>query len=129
MPTTAPASKPSDADATRRIGTREHYRWLEGIVKVTLVLNLIDAVFTLIWVRLGLASEANPFLAELVNAHPLGFVTLKLGLVGLGSLLLWRLRQRPLAVIAMFLAFLAYYVILLMHVDYLSYVVGILLSA
>lgn len=111
------------------IGTRQHYRWLEGIVKVTLVLNLLDALFTLVWVWLGLASEANPFLAELVLAHPLAFVATKLGLVGLGSLLLWRLRHRPLAVVAMFLAFLVYYGILLLHVDYLSYVVGILLSA
>ena len=30
-----------------RIGTREYFRWLEGIVKGTLVLNLLDALFTL----------------------------------------------------------------------------------
>jgi hypothetical protein len=123
------APAPQTAEPTRRLGTRQHYRWLEGIVKVTLVLNLVDAVFTLAWVGLGLASEANPFLAELVTAHPILFVSTKLGLVGLGSLLLWRLRHRPLAVIAMFVAFLVYYGILLMHVDYLGYVIGILLSS
>ena len=51
------ASTPHGASDTRHIGTPQHYRWLEGIVKVTLVLNLLDAIFTLIWVRLGLASE------------------------------------------------------------------------
>ena len=114
--------------AIHRIGTREHFRWLEGIVKGTLVLNLLDAVFTLTWVGTGLASEANPFLHELVHAHPVAFVTAKLALVGLASLLFWRLRQRPLAVIGIFVGFLVYYALLLVHVDYLSTVVGILLS-
>ncbi|MGH0028952.1 MAG: DUF5658 family protein [Myxococcota bacterium] len=112
-----------------RIGSRQHFRWLEGIVKVTLVLNLVDAVFTLLWVWAGLASEANPLLAELVLEHPIAFVSVKLALVGLGSMLLWWRRQRPLAVVAIFLAFLVYYGILLLHIDYLATVVGILLSA
>lgn len=122
-------TSPTPRSAAAHIGTHEHFGWLEGIVKVTLVLNLLDALFTLTWVGLGLASEANPFMAELVVQHPVAFVVTKLALVGLGSLLLWRYRRRPLAVVAMFLAFLVYYAILLMHVDYLSYVVGILLSA
>jgi hypothetical protein len=109
------------------IGTREHYRWLEGIVKVTLVLNLLDALFTLTWVVSGLATEANPFLHDLVHQHPVSFVAAKLTLVGLGSLLLWRHRGRPLSVVAIFVAFLAYYALLLIHVDYLATVLGILL--
>ena len=121
-----PPAAPSPS-AIHRIGTREQFRWLEGIVKGTLVLNLLDAVFTLFWVGAGLASEANPFLHELVHGHPLTFVTAKLALVGLASLLFWRLRQRPLAVIAIFIAFLVYYALLLVHVDYLSSVIGILL--
>lgn len=111
----------------RRIGTRQHFRWLEGIVKVTLVLNLLDALFTLAWVSAGLATEANPFLDELVHAHPVAFVAVKTSLVGLASLLFWRLRDRPLAVVAIFLCFLVYYGLLLIHVDYLALVVGILL--
>ena len=118
----APAHTPSAS-----IGTREHYRWLEGIVKVTLVLNLLDALFTLTWVVSGLATEANPFLHDLVHRHPVSFVSAKLALVGLGSLLLWRARSRPLAVVAIFVAFLAYYTLLLIHVDYLATVLGILL--
>jgi hypothetical protein len=110
------------------IGTHEHFRWLEGIVKGTLVLNLLDACFTLAWVWAGLAREANPLLDELVHGHPIAFVGAKLGLVGLGSLLLWRLRGRPLAVIAMFVAFLTYYALLLIHVDYLGTLLGILLA-
>jgi hypothetical protein len=110
------------------VGTQEHFRWLEGIVKVTLVLNLLDALFTLAWVWAGLAREANPLLGELVHGHPIAFVAAKLGLVGLGSLLLWRLRHWPLAVVAMFVAFLAYYALLLVHVDYLGSLIGFLLT-
>ena len=123
-PMTAPAERPSP---TLSIGTREHFGWLESIVKGTLVLNLLDALFTLTWVGAGMASEANPLLHELVHRHPILFVTAKLALVGLGSLLLWRLRTSRFAVIAMFVAFLAYYALLLVHVDYLGLVLGILL--
>jgi hypothetical protein len=35
------------------------FRWLHGIVKTVLVLNLLDAIFTLVWVRFGYAREAN----------------------------------------------------------------------
>jgi len=121
---TAPAERPTPPLS---IGTHQHYRWLEGIVKVTLVLNLLDALFTLTWVGAGLASEANPFLHELVHRHPVVFVTAKLALVGLGSMLLWRLRERRSAVIGIFIGFMAYYALLLVHVDYLGHVLGILL--
>jgi Domain of unknown function (DUF5658) len=106
------------------IGTDEHFRWLQGIVKVVVVLNLVDATLTLLWVWGGLAHEANPLLADLVRQYPVGFAATKLALVGLGTLLLWRLRERPLAVIAIFLAFLAYYYLLLMHVRFLALLVG-----
>ncbi|MDJ0853550.1 MAG: DUF5658 family protein [Myxococcota bacterium] len=114
---------PSRPTPSPRIGTPQHFRWLHGIVAVTLVLNLIDAVLTLFWVGAGLASEANPLLAELVEHHPVFFALAKLGLVGLGSLLLWWLRDRPLAVIGIFGAFVVYYLILLHHLRFLSQLV------
>ena len=42
-----------------QVGTSEHFRWLRGIVVAVLVLNRLDAVFTLLWVEAGLALEAN----------------------------------------------------------------------
>ncbi len=116
-------SAPSRPSPSPRIGSPEHFRWLHGIVAVTLVLNLIDAVLTLFWVGAGLADEANPLLADLVENHPLFFALAKLGLVGLGSLLLWWLRDRPLAVIGIFAAFVVYYLILLHHLRFLSQLV------
>lgn len=106
------------------IGTPEQFRWLHGIVKLILALNLLDATFTLTWVNAGLAREANPLLDHLVLAHPVMFAVVKLTLVGLGSLLLWHHRFRPMAVIGIFAAFVVYYVLLLYHVGYLSLIVG-----
>jgi len=111
------------------VGTPQHFRWLHGIVKAVLVFNLLDALFTLIWVRWGLAREANTLIDELVNDHAVVFVLVKLGLVGLGSWLLWNRRQRPVAVIGIFAAFLAYYFVLLYHIQYASDLVRWLLAA
>jgi formate hydrogenlyase subunit 3/multisubunit Na+/H+ antiporter MnhD subunit len=101
---------------TRRyIGTAQHFGWLERILQVTLVLNVLDAIFTLWWVLTSQAIEANPLMATAIAAHPVVFVCVKLALVGMGSWLLWRHRKRPLAVISIFVAFLVYYGILLLH--------------
>jgi hypothetical protein len=103
---------------SRPVGTEAQIGWLTGIVKAILVLNLFDAIFTLLWVRAGLATEANEMMATLVNHHAVLFVVTKLGLVSLGSLLLYRYRRRPAAVIAIFIVFVVYYLILLYHLSY-----------
>ena len=100
------------------MGTPEHFRWLHGIVKTVLVLNLFDAIFTLVWVRAGFAREANLMIDRLVEQHALAFFAVKLGLVGMGSWLLWQRRNHPTAVVAIFIAFLTYYLVLLYHVQY-----------
>ena len=110
------------------IGTPQQFRWLLGIVKMILTLNLLDAVFTLVWVNAGLAREANPLLAEIVIDHPVLFVVVKLSLVGFASLLLWRSRHRPLAVVGIFLSFFVYYCLFLYHIGFLSFVVRALMS-
>jgi hypothetical protein len=115
--------------ASPRLGTAQHFRWLKGIVKWVLVLNLCDAIFTLVWVRWGLAREANTLLDELVNEQAVAFVVTKLGLVSLGSWLLWRRRDRPLAVIAIFIAFVLYYLVLLYHLQYASGLVRQMISS
>lgn len=102
------------------VGTPEQFRWLHGIVKAVLILNLIDAVLTLLWVRGGLATEANTLIDELINESAIGFIAVKLSLVGLGSWLLWQQRRRPSAVVGIFTVFLAYYAILLYHLQYAS---------
>ena len=115
-------------DATR-VGTPEQFRWLHGIVKAVLVLNLLDAILTLFWVRADLAVEANTLVNELVNEHAVAFVLVKLLLVGMGSWLLWQQRRSPVAVVGIFVAFLAYYWILLYHLQYAARLVRHLIAA
>ena len=114
-------------DRTSWIGEPHHFRWLHGLVKVVLVLNLLDAIFTLIWVKAGLARESNPLIADIVSEQPVLFALAKLALVGLGSALLWIHRDRALAVIGIFVAFLAYYLVFLYHIGYLSLLIATLL--
>ncbi|UCG88398.1 MAG: hypothetical protein JSW71_07610, partial [Gemmatimonadota bacterium] len=47
------------------IGTSQHFRWLQGIIKWLLVLNLLDGIFTLIWVHYFYAEESNMMLRDL----------------------------------------------------------------
>lgn len=112
--------QPSDArdapsGALPWVGSALHYHWLRGIVATGLILNAIDAVMTVVWVSTGLAMEANPVLGSLVSDHPVLFVAAKQTLVSLGSWLLWRRRREPLAVIGIFLFFLVYWWLLLVH--------------
>jgi len=102
------------------IGTPKHFRWLYGIALGILVLNLLDAVFTLIWVQYFEAGELNFLLRGLVENNPLLFMVSKLSLVSLGTLFLWRQRSNSLAVMGLWIAFLSYLTILLVHLHYSS---------
>ena len=99
------------------IGTAEEVGWLNGLIKAVLVFNVIDAVLTVLWVSDRKATESNPLLFDLPQQQPVYFVLVKTALVSLGTFLLWRHRDRPLAVVAIFIAFLAYYFLLALHVE------------
>ena len=100
-----------------RLGTAEHYRWLRGVIISILVLNILDAVFTMVWIETGVATEANPLLRTLVNEYPLGFVLVKTALVSAGCYLLWKFRSRATSIVGVFIAFLVYYFLLLYHLN------------
>jgi hypothetical protein len=105
------------------VGRPHQFRWLHGLIQVILILNLLDAVLTLFWVRTGLAEEANAFLQLIVNGHAVAFVAAKTTVVSLGSLLLWKHRYHPLAVIGLFSAFIVYYCLFLHHLRFASFLV------
>jgi hypothetical protein len=111
---------PADQASGFLIGTQEHFRWLYGIAKWLLVLNLFDGIFTLIWVQYFGAVELNILLSDLVESSALLFMLVKLTLVSLGTLFLWRNRSNALAVISLFVAFFSYYMVLLFHLQYSS---------
>jgi len=102
------------------IGTETHFEWLYRIAKWILVINLFDGVLTLVWIEFFGAAEANPMMRDLVYSSALLFMLTKLALVSLGTVFLWRLRNNPLAVTSLFLAFMSYYWALLVHLEYSS---------
>lgn len=103
------------------VGTAQQYGWLDGLIVAIIVLNVLDAIFTLAWVQSGLAEEANAFMRDLAHEQALFFVVAKVALVSLGCFVLWRRRTHPLAVVSIFVAFAAYYLVLLLHLEFWSY--------
>ncbi len=95
---------------------------ISTMVKSILVLNLVDAILTMYWVKQGFAREMNPLLEHSVQNFPVLFVVVKLSLVGLGVCVLWRNRSNLLAVSAICVALAAYYGLFLYHISYISYV-------
>jgi hypothetical protein len=100
------------------VGTGEHDRRLRGIAQSVLVLNLLDGIFTLLWVQGFGAGEANILLRDLAAQHAVQFMVVKLAMVSLGTLFLWRQRTNPLAVVAIFVAFFSYFQVLLLHLHH-----------
>ena len=96
------------------IGSEKQFKLLHLMLKATIIMNMLDGIFTLYWVNSGMATEANPLLAEVVY-NPLVFLGIKWSLVGLGSLLLWKRHKTPLAVVGIGLMFTLYYAIVAYH--------------
>jgi hypothetical protein len=94
-------------------------RWIANILGATLVFNVIDVIFTLIVVLLGFAVEANPVMQRALDAGPLAFAVIKISVVSLGVLLLWRERRRPLAVAGSVGIFAAYGLLMMYHAHWL----------
>lgn len=93
----------------------------EGGLRTVLVLNLFDALATLAWIELGLASEANPVMAGALEGGPAAFILSKVALVTLAAGLLWRLRKQPFARAALIPVGLLYAGVAGTHVGYALY--------
>ena len=109
-----------------RVGTPEQYRWLFNIASAVLAMNLVDTAFTVFWVSVGWATEANPLMDVLFEAGFVSFAVIKAALVSGGLYLLWRYRTHAWAVIGLFGVFLVYYAVVIVHADAASYAVLLL---
>jgi len=58
-------------------------------IAALLVLNVLDGAFTIAFLGLGVAEEANPLMRLAYEQSPLGFMLLKLSVVHAGIGLLW----------------------------------------
>jgi hypothetical protein len=120
MRASSPPMMGTDSDGATSTDLSVRPRLLWGLIASILVMNLLDAVFTLVWIGTGRATEANPLMAVIVRTHPVLFVVVKTTLVSLGLLLLWRLRRSPLAIVGIFVAFIVYYMLITIHLGALE---------
>lgn len=84
---------------------------------LVVILNMLDAVWTLAFVRIGAANEGNPLMDQALAWGPVLFMVAKLTLVSLSVMLLWRLRHRRAATVGLFSAAMTYLVICGYHVS------------
>jgi len=87
------------------------------VAGAVVVLNLLDAIFTLLYTSVGIATEANPLMDRALATSPIAFMLAKLALVSLGVWLLWRLRARRSAVAGLIVVGSAYAGLVLYHLS------------
>jgi hypothetical protein len=87
------------------------------VAAALLILNLLDGIFTLAAVHAGAASEANPLMAASMSWGSLHFILIKTALVSAGVLLLWRRRNRALAVAGLYAVTALYAGVLAYHLS------------
>ena len=95
-------------------------KMLERFAVAILVLNLLDAVFTLVLVTAGVAVEANPLMETALARSPLAFMLAKLTLVSLGILFLYRMRHHRFAALALIGSAIVYAGVVAYHVSGLA---------
>ncbi len=120
-PTPTPPPKPTSKTTKlwSQVGTPEHFTWFRKVLVGIFALNIADGLLTVYWVYTGFSTEANPLMDILLGwGGPGAFMAIKLLLVGLGLILLWRARHTPAAVIASFALFLIYYALIIMHLTF-----------
>jgi len=78
-------------------------------------LNALDAFATLYWVTNGIATEANPIMAEWLNLGALPFVAAKISLVSIGIYFLWLFRSLRLSKISVLPVLALYLLVTVMH--------------
>ncbi|MBX7170262.1 MAG: DUF5658 family protein [Pyrinomonadaceae bacterium] len=72
------------------------------------LLNLLDALLTIYWVRNGFASEGNHLMASLLDLGDLPFLAVKIAIGALTAFVLWRWKHSPLAKYGLALALMVY---------------------
>jgi hypothetical protein len=86
------------------------------MLKSLLIMNLVDAFATMVWVETGVAEEANPLMSWALEDDIGFFILSKIFLVIFSVLLLWRSRKYRIARILTVPVFLLYAYIIIIHI-------------
>jgi hypothetical protein len=105
--------------AASQVGVRSQLPIAPAVL--LLVLNVMDGLFTLIFLQMGVAKEANPLMRQAFEFSPVGFMAFKLVMVNVGVWVLMTHWTARLARLALTFATLAYGVIVTWHLAFLSW--------
>ena len=79
-------------------------------------LNWLDAQLTILWVRLGVATEGNALMARVMQHGDLAFLGAKLAIGGFAAYILYRCAHLPIAKRGLNVVLGIYVVLMLVHV-------------
>lgn len=79
------------------------------------VLSTVDALFTVTWLQSGLATEANPLLANLLNSGSFSFIATKTLMTFIGCFILYKVKNESLYAKSVILALLGMYILLTVY--------------
>jgi hypothetical protein len=99
---------------TRYVSSRH---WLLRIASAVVILNLVDAIFTLVYVNGNVAVESNPLMKVALATSPVAFMITKLSLVSLCVFLLWRFGHRRSAMVGLVGSTVMYVILIGYHLS------------
>jgi len=79
-------------------------------------LNWLDAQLTLLWIRLGVATEGNALMARILEHGPLAFLGVKLAIGVFAGYILYRCAHLPIAKRGLNIVLGIYAILMLVHV-------------
>lgn len=79
------------------------------------VLNLLDALLTIVWVRSGVATEGNHLMASLLDIGNLPFLGVKIGIGLVTTVVLVKSRHHPWARYGLSIALAVYLGLMVVH--------------
>ena len=79
-------------------------------------LNWLDAQLTLLWIKLGVATEGNSLMARILEHGDLTFLAAKLAIGGFAAYILYRCAHSPLAKRGLNVVLGIYVILMLVHV-------------
>lgn len=98
------------------MSSRETKEILIGLfLFILFLLNIVDGALTIVWVQMGIATEANPIMNFLLQEGPEYMMLFKIVLVGSCITLLWFLRLNRITQIMTTVGMLTYLMIMIVH--------------
>ena len=90
-----------------------------------MIMNLVDAIATCVWVTLGIAVEQNPLMAHLIGFSPSVFIIIKTLLVIACTYFLWVCRYVNYSRVLIIPALVLYAYVCSIHViEFLKIIIG-----